>query len=87
MHNDIFLMYVYTYISRAPVDMTKEWLASLANNEIELCCEVLYSCHIVPASSSMAGSSTGVWARVYADVNSHKPRDYWDYESHPIEWG
>jgi len=33
----------------------------------------------------MAG--TGTWARVYADVNAHKPRDYWDYESHPIEWG
>ncbi|XP_076331129.1 casein kinase II subunit alpha isoform X2 [Tachypleus tridentatus] len=26
-------------------------------------------------------------ARVYADVNSHKPRDYWDYESHVVEWG
>lgn len=32
----------------------------------------------------MAGSSL---ARVYADVNTHKPREYWDYESHPIEWG
>lgn len=35
----------------------------------------------------MTGTSTGQWARVYADVNSHKPREYWDYESHPIEWG
>lgn len=26
-------------------------------------------------------------ARVYADVNKHKSRDYWDYESHTIEWG
>jgi len=26
-------------------------------------------------------------SRVYADVNTHKPREYWDYESHPIEWG
>ena len=26
-------------------------------------------------------------ARVYADVNSHRPRDYWDYESHVVEWG
>lgn len=26
-------------------------------------------------------------ARVYADVNSHKPREYWDYESHVVEWG
>ena len=26
-------------------------------------------------------------ARVYADANTRKPREYWDYESHPIEWG
>lgn len=26
-------------------------------------------------------------ARVYADVNTHKPREYWDYESHVVEWG
>jgi len=26
-------------------------------------------------------------ARVDADVNSHKPREYWDYESYTVEWG
>uniref|UniRef100_A0A1B6EYA4 non-specific serine/threonine protein kinase n=1 Tax=Cuerna arida TaxID=1464854 RepID=A0A1B6EYA4_9HEMI len=26
-------------------------------------------------------------ARVYTDVNSKKPREYWDYESHIISWG
>lgn len=26
-------------------------------------------------------------ARVYCDVNVHKPREYWDYESYPIQWG
>jgi len=26
-------------------------------------------------------------ARIYADVNTHRPREYWDYESHVIEWG
>lgn len=26
-------------------------------------------------------------ARVYADVNLSKPREYWDYESHVIDWG
>ena len=26
-------------------------------------------------------------ARVYADVNAHRPHEYWDYESHAIEWG
>ena len=26
-------------------------------------------------------------ARVYADVNSHRPREYWDYESHVVNWG
>lgn len=26
-------------------------------------------------------------SRVYADVNSHRQREYWEYESHVIEWG
>jgi len=26
-------------------------------------------------------------ARVYADINTHKPREYWDYESHVVDWG
>ncbi|CAB3408187.1 unnamed protein product [Caenorhabditis bovis] len=26
-------------------------------------------------------------AKVYADVNPNKPREYWDYEAHVIEWG
>merc|ERR1712179_383763 len=26
-------------------------------------------------------------ARVYCDVNTHRPRECWDYESHVIEWG
>lgn len=26
-------------------------------------------------------------ARVYADVNTHKPKDYWDYDSFAIQWG
>ena len=26
-------------------------------------------------------------ARVYADVNVHKPREYWDYENLTVHWG
>ncbi|XP_056158173.1 casein kinase II subunit alpha isoform X2 [Lampris incognitus] len=26
-------------------------------------------------------------ARVYPEVNTHRPREYWDYESHVVEWG
>lgn len=26
-------------------------------------------------------------AKVYAEVNPNKPREYWDYESHVIDWG
>ena len=26
-------------------------------------------------------------ARVYADVNQHKPKSYWDYDSVNITWG
>jgi casein kinase II subunit alpha len=25
--------------------------------------------------------------RVYADVNVHRPRDYWDYEALTVNWG
>lgn len=27
------------------------------------------------------------YARVYADVNTHKPREYWDYDNYEINWG
>ena len=26
-------------------------------------------------------------ARVYADINTNRPKDYWDYENLSIEWG
>uniref|UniRef100_A0AAY5KUD1 non-specific serine/threonine protein kinase n=1 Tax=Esox lucius TaxID=8010 RepID=A0AAY5KUD1_ESOLU len=26
-------------------------------------------------------------SRVYPDVNTKRPREYWDYESHVVEWG
>lgn len=26
-------------------------------------------------------------ARVYTDINTHKPREYWDYEALQVEWG
>lgn len=26
-------------------------------------------------------------ARVYAEVNLQRSRDYWDYESHVVDWG
>ncbi|GBP09841.1 Casein kinase II subunit alpha, partial [Eumeta japonica] len=25
-------------------------------------------------------------ARVYTDVNSHKPDEYWDYENYVVDW-
>ena len=28
-----------------------------------------------------------IMARVYADVNEHMPRSYWDYDSVNISWG
>jgi casein kinase II subunit alpha len=39
------------------------------------------ACHIIqrPLLPSMA--------RVYADVNQHMPRAYWDYDSVNISWG
>lgn len=26
-------------------------------------------------------------ARVYADVNTHKPKDYWEYDNYNVQWG
>jgi hypothetical protein len=28
-----------------------------------------------------------ITSRVYADVNVHRPRDYWDYEALQVSWG
>ena len=56
---------------------------------------------MLPSSTSLSSSCAGVVgfvpgqtrrmaasrARVYADVNTHKSRDYWDYEAHQIDWG
>ena len=32
-------------------------------------------------------NATPSQARIYADTNTHRPREYWDYESYSIEWG
>jgi hypothetical protein len=26
-------------------------------------------------------------ARIYADVNEHRPREYWNYEALTVNWG
>ena len=31
--------------------------------------------------------ASGSRARVYPDVNVHKPREYWDYENLTVHWG
>ena len=30
---------------------------------------------------------SGSVARVYAEVNNERPKEYWDYESIVVEWG
>ncbi|CBZ52696.1 hypothetical protein NCLIV_024840 [Neospora caninum Liverpool] len=45
-----------------------------------------------PSYASASGAtqphdSTQNVARLYADVNLHKPREYWDYENFVIRWG
>ena len=32
-------------------------------------------------------SAFRISCRVYADVNVHRPRDYWDYEALTVNWG
>jgi hypothetical protein len=40
-----------------------------------------------PSRSTFSTMPLASQARVYADVNLHRAREYWDYESHVIEWG
>ncbi|VDK83333.1 unnamed protein product [Onchocerca ochengi] len=43
----------------------------------------------VSAEEEQPGRSMPIPSRasVYAEVNQQKPREYWDYECHMIEWG
>ena len=47
----------------------------------------LYSCWLVLEVAFSRNMPAASRARVYADVNTHKPREYWDYDTHVIEWG
>ena len=38
----------------------------------------------IPKVSAAAPMSK---ARVFADVNVHRPKEYWDYESLTVQWG
>lgn len=38
----------------------------------------------IPEVSAAAPMSK---ARVYTDVNVHRPKEYWDYESLTVQWG
>lgn len=40
-----------------------------------------------PVPPAMPGPAAGSRARVYAEVNSLRSRDYWDYEAHVPSWG
>jgi len=37
-------------------------------------------------ATRLPGGAASV-ARVYADANSQRPKEYWDYESLDIQWG
>lgn len=39
------------------------------------------------SSSPLRTMSVPSRARIYADVNTHKPREYWEYESYIVDWG
>lgn len=40
-----------------------------------------------PVLPAMPGPAAGSRARVYAEVNSLRSREYWDYEAHVPSWG
>lgn len=69
----------------------------VANNLFDLCVFLtgfLWQSHVVKRRcvriwfySSLRTMALPSRARVYSDVNSHKPREYWDYESYVVDWG
>ncbi|CAH8677564.1 unnamed protein product [Schistosoma rodhaini] len=42
---------------------------------------------LVPGSGQVCDMPLSSKARVYADVNLNRPREYWDYESYEVKWG
>lgn len=40
-----------------------------------------------PPGPAMPGPAAGSRARVYAEVNGLRSREYWDYEAHVPTWG
>jgi len=51
---------------------------------MSVCLCVRVACDWLDSEWKMPATSR---ARVYADVNTHKPREYWDYDTHVIDWG
>lgn len=45
--------------------------------------------HFLLSAASSLGSNMprASKARVYVDANNHRPREYWDYETHAVDWG
>ena len=45
--------------------------------------------HVVPTAwqDEALARDAGSRARVYAEVNSLRSREYWDYEAHVPSWG
>ncbi|TFJ86085.1 hypothetical protein NSK_002905 [Nannochloropsis salina CCMP1776] len=44
-------------------------------------------CSALPPMSGTGEGTSGSRARVYANVNVQRPRDYWDYEGLTVTWG
>ncbi|CAH8678966.1 unnamed protein product [Schistosoma haematobium] len=42
---------------------------------------------LVPRGGQVCDMPLSSKARVYADVNLNRPREYWDYESYEVKWG
>lgn len=51
------------------------------------CSTVTTTSHVANPTSSANMMPFRSRARVYSEVNTLRPQDYWDYESHLIEWG
>lgn len=44
-------------------------------------------CRRYTGGAATCTNTASINFRVYADVNVHRPRDYWDYEALTVNWG
>ena len=65
--------------------LRNEHFTAFSNHEHHIRLALIGSSHILYLVRF--GKADGSMAKVYADVNQHMPKSYWEYDSVNITWG